>query len=221
MTKRIQTVQTLGAMALVFVLQACGGGNMPAISGSAGSSGTGTAGSTGSGGSTGEAGSSGVGGTTGTGGSAAGGTTGAFGEPACLSTVSKGASCTPTDQQFCYKTCGPERTGVKTEMCTSAGIYAEMSGCSFDNSKDYSCYKIPSAANTQCPAGTPMGSAACDVPHCVLCNSLQGLTGGQYSDSTGAPKVGWCTCQEPNSAGLRTWTCASDTAWPCPFGAGC
>src|SRR4030095_12571608 len=98
------------------------------------------------------------------GGSAAG-TSGAFGQPACLSTVVKGGACTPAYQQFCYKTCGPEKTGVKTETCTTSGIYAEMSGCSFDPAKDYSCYKIPTAANTQCPAGTPMGSASCDVPH--------------------------------------------------------
>ena len=214
MTKRIQTVQTLSAVALVFVLQACGGGNGPAMSGTGNSTGSGTAGTTGTGGTT------GVAGTTGTGGSAAGGST-ALGEPACLSTVTKGGACTPTDQQLCFKTCGPEKTGFKSEMCTTAGTYAEMSGCSFDPAKDYSCYKIPAAANTQCPAGTPMGSASCDVPHCVLCNSLQGVTGGQYNDSGGAPKVGWCTCQEPNAQGLRTWTCASDTAWPCPLGAGC
>jgi len=216
MTKRIQTVQTLGAMALVFVLQACGGGNDPAMTGNAGTNGTGSAGTTGA------AGTTGVAGTTGSGGSAAAGTSGAFGEPACLSTVTKGGTCAPTDQQFCYKTCGPEKTGVKTETCTTAGTYAEMSGCSFDPSKDYACYKIPTAANAQCPAGvTPQGSAACDVPHCVLCNSLGGVVGGQYNDSGGAPKVGWCTCQEPNSAGMRTWTCASDTAWPCPLGRGC
>jgi hypothetical protein len=215
MTKRIQTVQTLGAMALVFVLQACSGSNDPAMTGGAGTNGTGSAGTTGT------AGTTGVAGTTGSGGSAAG-MSGAFGEPACLSTVTKGGPCTPTDQQFCYKTCGPEKTGVKTETCTTAGTYAEMSGCSFDPSKDYACYKIPTAANTQCPAGvTPMGSMACDVPHCVLCNSLGGVVGGQYNDSSGAPKVGWCTCQEPNSAGMRTWTCASDTAWPCPLGRGC
>ena len=97
-----------------------------------------------------------------------------------------------------------------------------MSGCSFNPANDYSCYKIPAAANTACPAGvTPKGSDPCDVPHCTLCNSLGGIVGGNYFDSTGAPKVGWCTCQVPNGDGLRTWTCASDTAWPCPLGAGC
>ena len=107
-------------------------------------------------------------------------------------------------------------------MCTTAGTYAEMSGCSFEPTRDFSCYKIPAAANTACPAGvTPQGSMACDVPHCTLCNSLGGIVGGSYLDSGGAPKIGWCTCQEPNAHGLRTWTCASDTAWPCPLGAGC
>ena len=208
MTNRIW-IHTVGAVALLLNLQACGGGNMPSVTGGAGSSATGSAGttgtSTGNAGTTGSSGASGTAGATGT-----GGTTGAFGEPACLSTVSKGAPC------------GPEKTGVKTETCTSAGTYAEMSGCSFDPTKDYSCYKIPTTAQTACPAGvTPQASMACDVPHCTLCNSLQGTTGGQYADSGGSPKVGWCTCQEPNSAGMRVWTCASDTAWPCPLGAGC
>ena len=111
---------------------------------------------------------------------------------------------------------------MKTETCTTAGTYAEMSGCSFDPSQDYSCYRIPTAANAACPAGvTPRGASACDVPHCTLCNSLRGIVGGQYLDAAGAPKVGWCVCQAPNADGLRTWSCASDTAWPCPLGAGC
>jgi hypothetical protein len=221
MTKRIRPfIQSLGAAALVagvFMFQACGGSNAPLDP-------SGTAGTNGTAGTTGEAGTSGTAGTTGSGGSAATGTGGtmAFGEPACLSTVVKGGACLPTDQQFCYKTCGPARTGVKTETCTTAGTYAEMSGCSFDPSKDYSCYKIPTAANTVCPAGvTPKGADPCDVPTCTLCNSLGGIVGGNYFDSTGAPKVGWCACQEANSAGMRTWTCASDTAWPCPLNGGC
>ena len=97
-----------------------------------------------------------------------------------------------------------------------------MSGCSFEPSRDFSCYKIPTAVNAACPAGvTPQGATACDVPHCTLCNSLRGVVGGSYLDTTGGPKVGWCVCQEPNSSGLRTWSCANDTAWPCPLGSGC
>ncbi len=161
----------------------------------------------------------GVGGATGTGG-VPGGT--GFGEPVCLSTVAKGAACGPADQQFCYKPCGPVNIGVKSETCTTAGTYTEMSGCSFDPSKDYSCYKITLAVNAACPSGgaAPQAGTACTVPPCTLCNSLQGNVGGYYMDATGAPKIGWCVCQ-PGASGLMTWSCASDTAWPCPLGAGC
>ena len=47
-----------------------------------------------------------------------------FGQPACPSTVVKGGACAPTDSQFCYKTCGPESVGVKSEMCTTARVTA-------------------------------------------------------------------------------------------------
>ena len=109
---------------------------------------------------------------------------------------------------------------MKSETCTG-GVYAEMSGCKFGDTTDYSCYKIPPAANTACPAGTPQASTDCTVDHCVVCNSTGGLPGGGYSDSGGAAKVGYCVCQQANSAGKRTWSCASDTAWPCPAGSGC
>ena len=189
MTKRIHSVQTLGALALVFILQACGGANNGM---------TGAAGTTGSGATTGTAGTTGVAGTTGQ-----GGDTGAASVRACVAQVSK--------------------SGVKLETCTTAGTYSEMSGCTFNPVNDYSCYKIPAAANTVCPAGLmPQGSMDCGtVPECTSCNSLQGAVGGQYLDSQGNPKVGWCVCQAPNGDGLRTWSCATDTAWPCPLGAGC
>jgi len=97
-----------------------------------------------------------------------------------------------------------------------------MSGCSFDPTTDFSCYKIPSNINRACGAGVvPMASTECSVLHCTLCNSTGGLPGGHFVDATGAEKVGYCTCQEPNASGLRTWSCASDTQWPCPAGLGC
>jgi hypothetical protein len=165
-------------------------------------------------------GSSAPGGTTGSGGGSGSGGT-AFGEPACPDRV-RGGGCSPTDPQVCYRTCGPEKTGVRANTCEANGVYSEAPVCSFDPSKDYSCYAIPSVANAVCPAGmAPQGSNPCDVDHCVLCNSAGGLPGGLYTDSSGATKVGWCTCQLPNASGARTWTCASDTAWPCPAGAGC
>lgn len=239
MTKRIRvhSATILGVAAFVaqaFIFQACGGNNNPSSPGSGGTSSPGSAGN-GQAGTTGVGGTMGVGGTTGTGGSIAG-TTGTggtadndagsgFGQPACPSTVSKGGACAATDVQFCYKTCGPEKSGVKSETCQTSGTYAEMSGCSFDPSKTFECYKIPATANTACPAGvTPQGSMDCstyNVDPCVVCNSTQGTQGGGYLDSTGAQKVGYCVCQAANASGARVWSCASDTAWPCPSGAGC
>jgi hypothetical protein len=229
MTKRIQTVQTVGAMALVFILQACGGSNngMTGAAGTTGSagSGSGVAGTTGSAG-------SGVAGTTGTGGSSAtgaGGTTTAA-APSCIGLLTaagmepaKNIACTPSDVQLCTRTCGPEKSGLKNEMCTSAGSYSEMSGCTFDMAKDFSCYKIPTAPNTACPAGvTPQGSMDCTVPTCTVCNSTQGTAGGQYLDSSGAAKPGYCVCQAADANGNRKWSCASDNgSWPCPLGKGC
>jgi hypothetical protein len=178
------------------------------------------AGCDGTGGSRGTAGAGGSAGTAGTGGG--GGGSGSFGQPACLSTVTKGGACSPSDQQLCYKTCGPQAVGVKLETCTSGGTYAEMSGCSFDPARDYSCYKLPVAASAACSPGvTPQASTPCDAAACTICNSTQGLTGGGYLDAAGAAKIGYCVCQPPNATGARIWSCASDTAWPCPLGSGC
>jgi hypothetical protein len=243
MTNRIGLyVQTLGAVALaaqVLIAQGCSSSNNPATPGTAGTtgSGAGTAGTTG-----------------------AAGTSGGWrgsGRHDRLSwrgrdrwrdrdgrvrtaglprhdrggvTLAKGAACTTADPPLCFKTCGPEKAGVKSETCQTGGTYAEMSGCSFDMTGNYSCYKIPTAANTTCPldadAGTgayalPQGGQPCTVDHCVLCNTLGGIVGGNYADSTGASKPGYCVCQVPNTSGNRVWSCASDTAWPCPMNGGC
>jgi hypothetical protein len=91
-------------------------------------------------------------------------------------------------------------------------VYLEMAGCLFDPSKDYSCYKIPSTANAACPLGVvPQASAPCDLDHCVLCNSSGGAVSGQYLDSTGATRTGYCVCPVPDASGARKWSCASDT----------
>jgi hypothetical protein len=239
----------LAVAALVASIHVTGCGDSGGGGGSSGSAGaTGTAGSTGAGGSaSGVAGTTGGGGTstgsggtsssgsagssstgsggtssTGTGGSTgAGGTTGAFGQPACLGTVTKGGACAATDQQLCYKTCGPQSKGVKSETCTSA-VYVEMDGCLFDPAMDYSCYKLPTAANAMCPAAAtpPRAGQPCTVDMCNPCNTMGGLAGGMYQDSSGANKVGWCVCQPANAAGNRSWSCASDTAWPCTASGG-
>src|SRR5262249_17310831 len=140
----------------------------------------------------------------------------------CPGNVSKGNACTSIDPPLCYKTCGPEKQGLKSETCDSIGVWVEMAGCAFDPSRDYSCYRIPATGNTACGASvTPIAGTACDVPQCTTCNSLQGATGGQYFDSAGATRNGYCVCQAPNSSGMRTWSCASDTSWPCPGNSGC
>jgi len=245
-------VQVLGAVSLVaqvLIAQGCSSSNNPSGTGTAGTTGTGagTAGTTGTG--TGTAGTTGSGtGTAGTTGSGTGaaGTTGSagatgtagtgFGQPACPTNTAagvalgKGVACDTTmgDPALCYKTCGPVKTGVKSEMCMTAG-YQEMSGCSFDPSQNYACYKIPTAANATCPAadggtttfGIPQASQPCTVDQCVLCNDMGGITGGNYLDSSGASKPGFCVCQAPNTSGSRVWSCSSNTAWPCPAGSGC
>jgi len=190
------------------------GGGGGTTGGAGGTVGGGTGGS-GRGGSTGSAGTSG---------------TGSFGTPSCTGLVTAGfgeepnpgVACGASDPQLCYRTCGPEKVGVKSETCTTAGTYQQMSGCAFDPARDHSCYRIPTTANTVCPVDvTIQASMPCDVPTCTLCNTAQGLPGGQFLDSTGAAKTGYCVCQAPNAAGTRTWSCASDSTWPCPLGNGC
>jgi hypothetical protein len=127
---------------------------------------------------------------------------------------SKGVTCTPDDPQLCYKTCGPFNIGFKSETC-SGTTYAEMTGCSFPPG-DYSCYRIPTSIAPSCPADPPKAGDACTVGECVLCN-----VGGGYFDSKGSAKTGYCICPPPDDEGTRQWSCASDTAWPCPTGLGC
>jgi hypothetical protein len=213
----------VGAVTIAWALDGCGGalGGDPGTAGRGGA--VGDSGRGGAAGTTGRAGSTGVAGTSGTAGiGGTGGTGGWFGSmPPCPSTVAKGGVCVPTDVQFCYKPCGPEKLGVKSETCTTAGVYAEMSGCSYDPSLDYSCFAIAAQADPACPAAPPQAATPCDVPVCTVCNSFQGVSGGGYVDASGAAKVGFCVCQPPDATGTRTWSCASDTQWPCPMGAGC
>jgi hypothetical protein len=136
--------------------------------------------------------------------------------------VTKAGACVPTDIQFCYKPCGPENSGVKSEVCQTSGVYAEMSGCAFDPANDYSCYKLPTDANAACPAGTtPQQNAPCMIDPCIVCNSGAGVSGGGYLDAAGAAKIGFCVCRAPDSTGSKKWSCSSDTAWPCPGNSGC
>jgi hypothetical protein len=224
MTKRMAPIcGTTALLALVFAFQGCATDNNPSTPGSGGTTGAGTGGVTATGGTT----SAGTGGTstgaagattTGAAGqSGAAGGSGTFGTPACGNTMAgtaagKGVACTTADVQLCYKTCGPEKSGVKPETCT-AGVYAE-GDCAFDPSKTYACYKIPTTEDPTCPTTAPMASSPCTIADCVVCG---GTTG--YTDSTGAAKTGYCVCQA--SASAPNWSCASSTAWPCPNQSGC
>lgn len=174
-------------------------------------------------------------GTTGTGGTASGGSdpvgtagtaSGVAFTPLCagLSTAAgmapaKAGACTAADPQLCYKTCGPASSGFKSETCT-VGAYAEQSGCTFPDTLDATCYKLPAAQDASCPATPPMASAECTVAPCTLCNGGGGPT-GTYLDSKGASKIGYCICPAPGASGTSKWSCASTDAWPCPGAKGC
>jgi hypothetical protein len=127
----------------------------------------------------------------------------------------KAGACVAADSQLCYKTCGPLSSGFKSETCMN-GAYVEQSGCSFPPTLDASCFKIPTAIDASCPTTIPQASQPCTVAQCTLCN-----VGGNYSDSTGASKAGYCVCPAPGASGTSKWSCASTTAWPCPMGQGC
>jgi hypothetical protein len=127
---------------------------------------------------------------------------------------SKGVACTASDAQVCYKTCGPQSVGFKSETCTN-GAYVEQSGCSFPDG-DYACYKIPTTVDASCPTEVPQATMPCEVAMCTPCN-----VGGNYLDSSGASKMGYCVCPMAGDSGSRKWSCASATAWPCPLGKGC
>jgi len=202
--RSVAYVGTLVLLAPVLLASGCSGDNTPTTGGSGGVTG--------------------LGGATipaGTGGAA--GTTGNPYTPSCGDLVTaagenptKNGICVDGDPQLCYKTCGPQSIGFKSETCT-AGVYVEQSGCSFLPDVDYSCYKIPPAIDPSCPTEVPQATMECHVDTCTLCNVNDG-----YLDSKGASKTGYCVCPPANpETGLSKWSCASNTAWPCPAGKGC
>jgi hypothetical protein len=188
-------------------------GSDPGSGGKAGASeptagGTATAGSSGAGGTTASAGNSGSAGHAGSAGA------NPFFQPLCDEGIVKGSPCDASSVQTCYRRCGPDSIGYKSETC-QFGSYVEQSGCTFPTATNYSCYKVPPSLPKECPAGVPRAAQECHVSACVAC--FGGTVGNpQYQDSTGTPKEGYCVC---SSAGV--WTCASTPSWPCPNGAGC
>ena len=246
MVRMTRTLLTLVA-ATCFSAAACSGSNDSPTDGGSGSSTTTTAGtgntaagtgstaagtgSTAAGAGSSTAGASSTAGTGGgaTAGSGPSGTAGAgSGDfmPLCagLTTAAgmpptKAGACVAADPQLCYKTCGPQSSGFKSETCTG-GAYAEQSGCTFPDTLDAACFKLPTAQDATCPAAPPMASSECTVAPCTLCNGGGGPT-GTYLDSKGASKIGYCVCPAPGASGTSKWSCASTDAWPCPGGKGC
>jgi hypothetical protein len=130
--------------------------------------------------------------------------------------ILKGVACAPEDPQLCYRPCGPNQSGWKSEDCT-AGVYTE-GDCVFPMDGDYSCYKIPDPIDEGACGVTspPKATGECGAPSCTVCNFE-----GFYLDSGNDAKEGYCICREPGPDGVRRWTCASATAWPCPLNRGC
>jgi len=135
-------------------------------------------------------------------------------QPVCDDGVVKGASCEPSSVQLCYRTCGPNSIGFKSETCAQ-GSYTEQNGCSFPTGVDYSCYQIPNTRPSACPVGTPRATQACQIAQCTLCFGGT-VNSPTYQDSGGTQKDGYCVCSDAGA-----WTCASLSSWPCPGSAGC
>jgi hypothetical protein len=96
-------------------------------------------------------------------------------------------------------------------------VYQEQSGCSFPADADYSCFKIPATVDAACPAETITASTPCTVAACTTCTDAT----THYYASQNNLKVGYCVCPAPGASGTSKWSCASNTAWPCPTGKGC
>ena len=129
--------------------------------------------------------------------------------------IAKNVACTATDPQLCYKTCGPQNSGFKSETCTN-GLYAEEpSGppCHFNTGAgcDYSCYKVPTTEPAVCPTTAPKHGTACTIDPCIVCGKTAG-----YLDSSDNPKVGLCVCLPAVGTATQKWSCATyPSAWPC------
>jgi hypothetical protein len=199
-----------------------GGAGAPAGAGSPGASGSPGAAGANTGGAPAAAGAAGAStaGAPGTGGTftplCVGLKTAAMAEPA------KAIACAdPSDPQLCYRTCGPQSSGYKSETCTG-GAYAEQSGCTFPPELDATCFKLPATQDASCPtAVAPKASDPCTIAACTVCNLGGGAT-GTYLDSKGMQKVGYCVCQLPTGgATTGKWSCGSTDAWPCPGAMGC
>ena len=122
-------------------------------------------------------------------------------------------------QQFCYKTCGPEKTGVKSETCTTAGTYAEMSGCS-STRPGLLLLQDPDGGQHGLPRGRD--AAGLERPATVpALHALQQHAAASSAASTSTrpapPRPAAASARSRTRTARGTWSCASDTAWPCPL----
>ena len=113
----------------------------------------------------------------------------------------------------CWKTCGPARSGRRDCTCDEATGLLVCTACTYDPAQDTSCFALPDpvpACPTGPAGGLPMASSDCQLEPCHPCGSS---TAPGYTDSSGAPKAGFCVCWLYES-GLTLYTCASPADWP-------
>jgi hypothetical protein len=122
-------------------------------------------------------------------------------------TQAKDGAC--TGSAVCYKYCGPESQGYKTETCNGSKYVEEA--CTFSSTTNYACYSLDSVA--PCASPPPSSTDSCSLPPCHPCGNAD-ATG--YYDSSGAAKIGYCVCTTSGK-----YSCGSTVAWPCPDGKGC
>jgi hypothetical protein len=135
--------------------------------------------------------------------------------PTCLAatdpnTQIRGNPCTPNNAASpdCMVRCGVDKLGYRPLQCLS-GVWTQGL-CYFPPAADYSCYKLSSSTPACAPGtSTATGSNACTVPTCKPCGDGVNTANG-YTDSSGAPKAGFCVC---TAAGV--WSCGSNKEYPC------
>jgi hypothetical protein len=125
---------------------------------------------------------------------------------ACTTEV-KDAGC--TGSAVCYRYCGPESQGYKSEICNGSKFLE--GDCTFSDTTNYACYSLTSVA--ACATTPPTTGSTCTISTCKPCGSST-TTG--YKDSSGSAKIGYCVCTSDGK-----WSCAGTTTWPCPNGTGC
>ena len=143
--------------------------------------------------------------------------------PPALSTVAKGGACGPADQQFCYKRVrSREHRREVGDVHDRPAPTPRCRAARFDPTQRLLLLQDPGRCQRRLSVGrrAPDGSGVRPSRPARSATASRASSAVSISDAAGAPKIGWCVCQ-PGATGMTTWSCASDTAWPCPLGAGC